>query len=494
MKPRLGLAALLMLTVAGCAARPAGPPRDYYISPSGDDRAGDGGVDRPFATLQAVNNLALNPGDRVLLQGGATFTGGILLDEQDGGAPDQPVVIGSYGQGRATIDAGEGSAILVRGVSGLVIRDLRLISSAPGLNQGCGVEAERLSGRRRARGLWLDNLESRGFGREGISVCGRGAAGFETVRISNCIAVENRHGGIFVQGDGSEDGFSHRDIAIQRCIASDNPGDPAARMMNRSGSGIYLSGVDNGLVDQCLASGNGAQSRGRRGGAMGIWASHASGIVIQRCRSVKNRTAGDYDGGGFGLDGGVSKSVLRYNHSAENDGSGYGIFQFQGASPNQDNLVHHNVSLNDGRRNGYAAVHVWNGGNGIRRLGVLNNTLVIGQEAQSANAAVWLQSATVDARFQNNLVIAAGRGLLMDVAPGQAGLSMSGNAYVPLGVSPAVYFEGRSFNTLRELQLGTGQEARGTLWLTQTPLSSLDPPMLRTGSGLTLQGHWAGVP
>ena len=42
---------------------------------------------------------------------------------------------------------------------------------------------------------------------------------------------------------------------------------------------------------------------------MGIWASESNRVVIQMCRSTGNRTGGRHDGGGFGLDGGVTNSV-----------------------------------------------------------------------------------------------------------------------------------------------------------------------------------------
>jgi len=67
---------------------------------------------------------------------------------------------------------------------------------------------------------------------------------------------------------------------------------------------------------------NGIENTWIRGGGVGIWAWDSNDIVIQHNIAHHNRT-GSYDGGGFDLDGGVSNSIMHYNLSYENDGSGY---------------------------------------------------------------------------------------------------------------------------------------------------------------------------
>src|SRR4051812_21335183 len=55
----------------------------YYISPDGDDASAGTSVDQPWQTLDRVAPLDLQPGDKVLLQGGRTFAGNIELDRED---------------------------------------------------------------------------------------------------------------------------------------------------------------------------------------------------------------------------------------------------------------------------------------------------------------------------------------------------------------------------------------------------------------------------
>ena len=42
-----------------------------------------------------------------------------------------------------------------------------------------------------------------------------------------------------------------------------------------------------------------------------------------------------------------------------NEGAGYGLFQFGGASDWANNFIHHNVSINDGRKNSQAGFFIW---------------------------------------------------------------------------------------------------------------------------------------
>ena len=70
-------------------------------------------------------------------------------------------------------------------------------------------------------------------------------------------------------------------------------------------------------------------------------------MIIRDSESYGNKT-GTVDGGGFDLDGGLTNSQMTRNHSHDNQGAGYGVFQFQGARPFHSNVVCFNVSRRDG--------------------------------------------------------------------------------------------------------------------------------------------------
>jgi hypothetical protein len=95
------------------------------------------GVDRLVVTqseFDALNSADLEPGDRILLAGGTTFTGKLVLGPEDSGTDAQgnlinPVVVTSFGSGRATIAGGDGGAILAYNCGGIEIGRLTLTGS-----------------------------------------------------------------------------------------------------------------------------------------------------------------------------------------------------------------------------------------------------------------------------------------------------------------------------------------------------------------------------
>src|SRR5258706_7715171 len=253
----------------------------------------------------------------MLFEGGTVFDGNLVLDQHDAGRPEQPIYIGSFGNGRATIRAGEGTGVQVRNAGGITLENLVIIGAGSDRNLGSGVQFvnERGGRGRRLKFVRGKNVEAHGFGLEGIHLDAVAESGFEDVRIENCVAYDNARCGIYVAGPRERwDVYPHANVYIGNCVARDNPGDPDAPEQNRSGSGIFLTGVDGGVIENCAASGNGRLCRAQRGGPMGIWASESNRLIIQSCRSTGNRTGGPHDGGGFGLEGRMTYSLLQYKH------------------------------------------------------------------------------------------------------------------------------------------------------------------------------------
>jgi hypothetical protein len=421
----------LLIAAMGCVGCASAPPRDYYYSTHGDDSSGDGSLLRPLRSMAKAGALSLNPGDRMLFEGGAVFDGNLVLNQHGAGRPEQPVYIGSFGNGRATIRAGEGTGVQVRNAGGVIIENLVIEGAGSTRNLGSGVQfVNERSGRdRRLKFVRVKNVEAHGFGLEGIHLDALGESGFEDVRIENCLAYDNARCGIYVAGPRERwDVYPHANVYVGNCVARDNPGDPDAPEQNRSGSGIFLTGVDGGVIENCAASGNGRRCRADRGGPMGIWASESNRIIIQSCRSTGNRTGGAHDGGGFGFDGGMTYSILQYNYSSDNDGSGFGLFEYPGAKPWHDNTVRYNVSVDDGRRNGYAGLHVWNGDGVFRDAWIYHNTVVVSPaKGAKVPCALWIQSETTGLRIMNNIFCTAPGMSIMDIAPGQRSILLAGN-------------------------------------------------------------------
>lgn len=90
--------------------------KTYYVNPlTGKDENDGLHEDRAFATLFAVNRLALAPGDTVLLRRGCRFEKQ-FLQLQCSGTEGSPITIGAYGEGCAPCIAADGQGIWYQGL------------------------------------------------------------------------------------------------------------------------------------------------------------------------------------------------------------------------------------------------------------------------------------------------------------------------------------------------------------------------------------------
>jgi hypothetical protein len=108
----------------------------YYVSPDGSDSNSGISPTQAWRTVTRVNHQALQPGDAVLFQGGATFADAALMPGYGSGVNGTgaaPVVFGSYGTGKAALPGG----IWFNGDNGLTFENLSVPGSgADGSEQG----------------------------------------------------------------------------------------------------------------------------------------------------------------------------------------------------------------------------------------------------------------------------------------------------------------------------------------------------------------------
>jgi hypothetical protein len=325
--PRLALRAIFALFILLGRSGDA-ESAEYYVSPRGRDDAPGTSAKDPWKTVRRVNehlrNRGLKPGDAILFRGGGDFDGGLVLEDCGGGTAAQPVRIGTYGRGRATLRPGPGTGVLIRETPWVTLSNLVLLGTPSG--EGDGIRADRIRETGAAiPGITVVDCETRGFAWHGIMVdASQRSRGYEQVRIERCVASGNRHAGIMVYG-GNPTGRNwrpHARVLIQDCSTYDNAGDPG-ELRHHSGSGILLDGVDSGVVRRCVASNNGRECRNERGGPVGIWTHASRNIVIEHCEAFGNQSC-LHDGGGFDLDAGSEDCVLRFNFSHHNSSSHFG--------------------------------------------------------------------------------------------------------------------------------------------------------------------------
>jgi hypothetical protein len=104
----------------------------------------------------------------------------------------------------------------------------------------------------------------------------------------------------------------------------------------------------------------------------------------------------------------MTNSVIQYCLSYENQGAGYGLFQYAGASPWSNNVVRYCISINDGQTTaGSGSFFVWNGSNDGHQL---SNCLVYNNVAYNSDAPLVSYegaSAHCDFIFCNNIFLGA---------------------------------------------------------------------------------------
>jgi hypothetical protein len=468
------LLALVSLHAGGAAAS------SYYVSTAGSDSA-SGSSSAPWRTLARVNAVTLKPGDAVMLRGGDTFTGGLQFDETDAGSPSAPIVITSYGTGRATIASGAGAGIYVHNAAGYRISNLAVVGGGAYVS---GVWfLNELAGGVLLPYVHVDSVEASGYGRDGIEIGSwNGATGFRDIEVRNAVAHDNGRTGIFVYAQQPN---VHQSVVVTGARAFNNSG--VAGSSTNSGSGIVVAGVNGGSIERSVAHGNGWRCDAREG-PVGIWTYDSTFMRIRHNESYGNRTAGPADGGGFDLDQNVSMSVVEYNYSHDNDGAGYLLAHAPLNDAHYGNTVRYNISQNDGRRNGYAAIEIWGR---TRAAEIHNNTVFISPASSGTPRAVrvWNGGITdhdvAGLHFRNNIFQTTGSVPLVEVGStqlaGATDIRFQGNDYFTSGGGFGIYWGTTVYASLSSWR-GVGQEMTGSTAVGR----SIDPMLNAAGQGGTL--------
>jgi len=323
----------------------------YYVNPQGNNAADGTSQKKAWRTLDRVNNQHFAKGDRILLSAGDVHRGSIQLGPENSAGD---VEIGSYGKGRAIIDAGDGSGIVITNLSGVTISSVEIFGSGQETNTGNGIlitssvdpiPAQTLH----YSGFVIDNVEVHDFKKAGILLHSQWGTGIDDARVTNCVSHDNGLEGINVLADEFP-GTPNENIYIGHCVAYHNHGTPG--LPQHSGDGIVLGGVEHGMIEYSEAYENGDLSNAfETGGPVGIWAWNSDHVTIRFCKVHNQATANNADGGGFDLDGATTNSVIQYNVSWNNQGYGYQLYDFFWG-PHNNNTVRYNVTIDDGKVTG----------------------------------------------------------------------------------------------------------------------------------------------
>jgi hypothetical protein len=458
----------------------------YFVSSTGNDSNPGTSIAGAWATINKVNSSEFLPGDALYFEGGQTFSGNIYLSSSDANDPNNIFVISSYGTGRATINAGTSYGFYAYNTQGFSISNLIFDGNTVSTNTDAGVLIfSDVSGDVKFRNISISNIEVKNFGAEGVKIyTWKNLTGYQNVALSNLSVHDVTKNGIIIYGYITQTlvGWQHKNVSVSNCEVYNVPGSPVPAAYE--GNGIVISGVDGGVIQNCVAHDNG-QNNAYCGGTGGIWSLESNNVTIQFCESYRNHSGTGCDGLGFDLDGGVTNSIMQYNYSHDNDGAGYLLGQFQNARPWSNNTMRYNISENDGVLN-EGGIGVFKGpGTTMSGAYIYNNTIYVSpQTGNTRECAAYFENWTTginNVAFYNNIFITTGGVPFINIPSGYSAF-FAGNIYWPLGSNFSINYQGNNYSSLASWRTATGNEVVSG---SNTGYNS-DPLLTNAGSGGTV--------
>jgi hypothetical protein len=363
----------------------------YYINPNGND-ANDGLSEfTAWRNSTKLNSFQLHGGDAVLFESGHTYYGNVSLLGNAFSDPNNPVFI-SYYEGvnpskPSLVSVKNTPVITIRDYPGLIVSGFQLYgngASRSGINlQVTGGQTQQV------RNVTVRDLRIADFSEHGIIISSTGTYGFDNLLVEDT-EIGNVAGDGLISYSDVYPYLNHTNMTFRRVNSHHNPGNGLGD--KHSGSGIIMSGVTNGLIDDCKASFNGANNQHGGGGPMGIWTYNADHVIIQHSESFNNYQSSDADGGGFDIDGGATNCKIQYCYSHDNEGEGYLMAQYDGATrPFENNEIRFNLSYNDGNKANLGAFAIWHAPNYE-----MKNCYIYNNSAYGQNVGFNIMSGNVD--------------------------------------------------------------------------------------------------
>lgn len=440
----------LCLALISFGLSPSAQAVIYYIDAvTGNDNNSGTSTDSPWRTPSKVSNTRFKPGDQVLFKGGQVHSGNLAFSSTDSGTQTSPVVVSSYGSGRATIYAATNDGIKLSSIAYMTITNINV--TGPGWNTtNDGSRGVVLTGS--SNECIVDNVTVSGFHKAGV----RMEPNTHDNQITFVRAEQNGFVGIYVSGN------SH---FVSDCKAFNNNGDVTVTN-NWSGSGILVDYASYVNVEYSEAAYNGAYQPWTGNGPVGIWCWNADHITIRHCISHDNlRGKGNSDGGGFDLDGGTTYSSIEYCYSYGNAGPGYLLYNFNWKSiPHRYNTVRYCISENDK----LGGIAIGTAGLPIENLNVYNNVCF------NTNGSIILRNyngTVTNVALRNNIFLT------------NATLTIGNNAFILQGncyySSAGMYSFGSYGSNFTAWANATGKE----LYNGQIVGLNRDPGLLDVGAG-----------
>lgn len=353
----------LLLAGAATGTARAAAATTYYVSPGGSDANTGLSPDKAWASTGKVNGFTFPQGSVVSFQGGQTFTGCLVFDQDNvpASAASTPFKVTSYGTGQATIKSnctGDFSAaVTADSVSGFQLADMKVVN---GGTTAAGVLLQNQRSSTATKGLSVTGSDISGFATPSGSASTFGgqimvlgyavnsnSGPLDDVRILNnrlhgAAVTSNAGPGVYGWGSG---------VNITNVRVAGNTVYNLGMASQSTGAALTANGWDGAVIERNLVHDIGANVTSC-GGASGIMTYTSNNVAIRhnevyKVQPVPGYTAGcDWDG--IDLDGGTTNSVVEYNYTHQNAGSGLLAYTSTvGSRVWGPNTYRYNISEND---------------------------------------------------------------------------------------------------------------------------------------------------
>ncbi len=333
----------------------------YFDAEKGNDKNPGTNPDQPFKSLSIIKNLALKPGDSILLKSGVVFTEQFYISCKGDSA--KPIVLGKYGgeaKPHIKADGLHMEAVHIFNSEYVVVRDLEISNKGKEPIDGLNGLLVELYNYGTAKSIKIDNL----FVHDVYGVLVREKKGgdnaiqlknlrdnnadsissrFDGVLVQNCFIKDCQRNGIMMWGNWIRKNWNpNLHVVIRHNILEGVPGD-----------GIVPAACESPLVEynimrKCPATLPPSEA------CDGIWPWSCDNAVIQF--NIVSDHKSQVDGYGFDSDWNSENNLFQYNLSYHNDG-GFLLICNSGGWPvdwsigNKGTIIRYNVSINDGLRN-----------------------------------------------------------------------------------------------------------------------------------------------
>jgi hypothetical protein len=313
-----------------------------------------------------VNQHRFKPGDRIRFHAGESWTG--ALEPRGNGTPENPIVLGSYGEGAKPLFKGEGAdaTLALREVSGWTVEDIAITNhgSKVAVRMGILIHTNAVSSAIHLVRVDVSDVngevDSKSSGGIGVVAWGKdgGTARFDDVLIDHCTVSHVDGEGIWFQTKNEAEPHGNRNIRITGTVITDT-----------GRNAIFMRGSLGALIDHNVVRLAAAR---KHGNAICIgWAKDT--IVRDNEVSQTGIHTGEHENGAIDVDDGAIGTIVEYNWSHENVGGAVNV----GAQPGRDcddfgTVVRYNLSENDG-------THIFGVGGAIHGTLIYNNTAYVGK-------------------------------------------------------------------------------------------------------------------